>query len=388
VHLVSAGKAAWLMAHAFCAERRVESGVVSGLRVPGRALPEKLVHYDGGHPSPNSASDRAARGALQIAAVSREGGTLVVLLSGGASAMLAGPAAGITLEDKATTAQALMSAGVAIDGLNCVRKHLSTIKGGRLARAARRVLTLAISDVHWPIEDDPTVIGSGPTVADPSTFTDALDVIRRAGAPVPEAVTLRLVRGARGELDETPKPGAPGLEQSTYHIIGGRAHAMLGARARALALGYTVVVVEKPTRGEARDAATAFVESALHAGLDRTMPLCVIASGETTVRVRGDGRGGRNQEFALAAVPALARSRSAVLASIGTDGIDGPTDAAGAVVDSGTEARARHAGLSWEDALARSGAYDFFHPLGDLVTWGPTGTNVGDVQVMVVDQNW
>jgi glycerate-2-kinase len=346
-----------------------------------------LAHYDGGHPWPNEASETAGRRALDIARLSHAGCPLVVLLSGGASSMLAVPARGITIEDKARTARELMAAGVAIDGLNCVRKHLSNIKGGRLACAARRTVTLAISDIHWPIEDDPSVIGSGPTVGDPSTFADALEVVRRSGANVPDAVGMRLVRGANGELADTPKPGAQGLEQATYHVIGGRAQAMRGARARALALGYVVHVIEPPTRGEARAAAAVFIDAALHARADRTTPLCVIASGETTVRVRGDGRGGRNQEFALAAVPALARLESAVLASAGTDGIDGPTDAAGAVIDVTTQARAESAGLSWQQALAQNGAYDFFKPLGDLITWGPTGTNVGDVQVMVIDVN-
>lgn len=301
--------------------------------------------------------------------------------------MLAVPVAGIALADKARAARALMNAGSPIHALNCVRKHLSAIKGGRLASLARRTVTLAISDVSWPVEDDPSVIGSGPTVADPSTFAEALEVIRSAGAAVPPAVHAWIARGAAGELEETPKPGARELRQSTYTVIGNRRVAMSGARARAEELGYAVHIIEPPTRGIARDAAKLFVESVQRARADATGPLCVIASGETTVHVRGNGRGGRNQEFALAAAPLLAGIESAALGSVGTDGIDGPTVAAGALVDTTTLTRAERAGLSWDRALANNGAYDFFAPLDDLITWGPTGTNVGDVQVMVM-ANW
>lgn len=384
MYLVAAGKAAWPMTRAFCATReRIAAGVVSGPRDPGfTGVPPRIDDLGGAHPWPDAASERAGRRALEIAAASRRGGTLVVLLSGGASSMLAVPADGITLEDKAASTRALMDAGTPIDRVNCVRKHLSAIKGGQLAAAAGQVVTLAISDVHGPVEDDPTVIGSGPTVPDPTTFGDAMDVIGQSRARMPSAVIERISRGAAGEIADTPKGGASGL--SAYRVIGTRTLAMEGARARAVDLGYSVHVIAPPTQGEAQVAARLFVESALRAAAHATRPVCVIASGETTVHVRGGGRGGRNQEFALAAVPLLSDAPAAALGSAGTDGIDGPTDAAGAVADTGTLARAEAMGLSWADALRRNASYDFFAQLEELIMWGPTGTNVGDVHVMMV----
>lgn len=362
---------------------------MAGPRVGTEPLPDGVEWFGAGHPSPDAASEAAGRRALSIADRSATEGTLIVLLSGGASSMLAVPAPTLSLADKIATARALMNAGVPIADLNCVRKHLSAIKGGRLAARAGRTIAWAISDVHGPIADDPAVIGSGPTVADPSTCADALAVVRRAGvAPgLPPRVLAHLEAGR----DETPKPGDSRLRNSSYVVIANRHLAMDGAARAARALGYEVEVIEPATGGEARDAGAAFVSAALG---DRAKgpapfgPRCIIASGETTVRVRGSGRGGRNQEFALAAVPLLAalapRNRAAVLASAGTDGIDGPTDAAGAIADTSSALRALRTGVQWDAALQSNGAYDFFDPLGDLIVWGPTGTNVGDVHVMLI----
>jgi hydroxypyruvate reductase len=294
------------------------------------------------------------------------------------------PADNLLLSDKVAAAQALMNAGVAIADLNCVRKHLSAIKGGRLATAAATTITLAISDVHGPKADDPAVIGSGPTVADPTTFADAIRVVRDAGVAsiVPSRVVAHLERAA----DETPKPGDPRLSAAVFEMIGNRHVAMDGAAAEARSRGYVVKILEQATTGEARRAGPAFAASALRDAGEE--PICVIASGETTVHVRGSGRGGRNQEFVLAAAPLVSTmghpSRVVALASAGTDGIDGPTDAAGAVVDTTTVTRALRAGLGLDDALESNGAYDFFQPLGDLIVWGPTGTNVGDLHVMLM----
>ena len=298
--------------------------------------------------------------------------------------MLAVPATGLSLEDKMVTARALMKAGAAIAELNCVRKHLSAIKGGRLAAAAAgRTVTLAISDVHGPIADDPAVIGSGPTVGDPTTFADALRIVHQMGVKesLPARVLAHLERGS----DESPKPRDERLRHSHYEVIGSRQLAMDGAVRQATALGYDVHVLREATSGEAREAGERFATAAL--ALRKGKRTCVIASGETTVRVRGGGRGGRNQEFALGAVPAIdsaAQESIVVLASAGTDGIDGPTDAAGALVDTTTTTRATERGLRAEAALKENGAYDFFDPLGDLIVWGPTGTNVGDLHVVLI----
>jgi hydroxypyruvate reductase len=313
-----------------------------------------------------------------------EAALLLVLLSGGASALLVAPADGVTLDDKVATGRVLMRAGAAIDALNCVRKHLSDIKGGQLGAAAARSATLAISDVHGPVSDDPSVIGSGPTVADPTTFADACAVIEDVDA-IPERVRTRLKRGAEGHLPETVKVGDPRLAAASYAVIGNRLTALGGARAAAEALGYAVAVVEEPLVGESRHASREFIARARAVAADSARPLCVLAAGETTVTVTGDGLGGRNQEFVLAATPSIGSlGRAAVLASAGTDGIDGPTPAAGALLDSTTLRRSQLMGLDWESTLARNDAYHFFEPLGDLLLWGPTGTNVGDVQVLLI----
>lgn len=382
--VVAAGKGAWPMAQGLAgAGTRVTSGLIAGPRTSAGAIPPGFEWLPGAHPTPDPVSVDAGALALALAAESR-GGVLAMLLSGGASSMLALPAAGVSLADKIATARALMRAGAAIAELNCVRKHLSAIKGGRLAAAATETITLAISDVHAPVEDDPTVIGSGPTFADSSTFADALRIVTQVfpDADVPSGVVALLERGARGEIEDTPKPGDPRLARLTYHVLANRHTAMNGAVHAARALGFDVRVVAAATAGEARDAGRRFAATALDVAGRR--PACVIASGETTVRVTGPGRGGRNQEFALGAVAALRDRAPAVLASIGTDGVDGPTDAAGAIVDSTTEARAREGGLSIDAALERNDTYPLFERLGDLVGWGPTGTNVGDLHVLLI----
>ena len=344
--------------------------------------------FAAGHPSPNADSAAAAEAALELAHQSRDTGGLLVLLSGGASAMLVAPAHGISLEEKVATATRLMHAGAAIHELNCVRKHLSRIKGGQLAAAAGRTITLALSDVHAPIADDPSVIGSGPTVADDTTFADALKIVGRYGITLPDAVRAHLDRGGIGQADETIKSGDLRLGASTYTLVGNRLMAVEGAARAAESAGYRVVVFPDPTTGEARDAARRFLEAAAEVARGATRPMCVIGSGETTVTVRGTGLGGRNQEFGLAGASALSlvdpTDREVVLASAGTDGIDGPTDAAGVVVDRETVSRGTAAGLDWRTALDNNDAYHFAAATGDLIIWGPTGTNVGDLHVLLV----
>ncbi len=368
----------------------IVQGIVAGPKVGPEALPDRFEWFPAGHPDPNDASIAAGRRALEIARLTEPDPSLVVLLSGGASALLVNPAPGLSLDDKMTTARVLMNAGVAIDGLNCVRKHLSALKGGRLGAEAWRSLTLAISDVHGPVPDDPSVIGSGPTVADPTTYADALDIVRRAEAgssrrdAVPSAVVAHLERGARGAVPETIKPGDHRLSRAEFRIIGNRLTAIEGAQRAAERLGYTVAVLPGATHGEAREAGEKFLGEATRLASAVQGPVCVLAAGETTVNVKGSGRGGRNQEFALALTPHLAgRSRPVTVASVGTDGIDGPTDAAGAIVDRSTLNRAVAVGNDWRAFLAGNDAYHFFGPLGDLIEWGPTGTNVGDLHVFL-----
>ncbi len=344
--------------------------------------------FAAGHPSPNAASAAAGEAALELAQGSRDRGGLLVLLSGGASAMLVAAADGLTLAEKVEATTRLMHAGAAIHELNCLRKHLSRIKGGKLAAAAGRTITLALSDVHAPVADDPAVIGSGPTVPDDTTFADALEIVRRYDVTLPARVRAHLERGANGQAEETIKSGDRRLEASTFTLVGNRLMAVGGAVRAAESAGYEVIVLPDPTTGEARDAVRRFLEAAAAATRGATRPMCVIGSGETIVTVRGTGLGGRNQEFGLAGATSLplveAGGRTAVLASAGTDGIDGPTDAAGVVVDRETLSRGAAAGLDWRAALDNNDAYHFAAAADGLIVWGPTGTNVGDLHVLLV----
>jgi glycerate 2-kinase len=300
--------------------------------------------------------------------------------------LMALPADGISLEEKQRTSARLLNEGAEIRALNILRKHLSAIKGGQLAaRAGGAVITLAVSDV---VGDDLSAIGSGPTVPDGSTFRDALGILDRYGgrASYPEAVVARLGRGAAGDLPETPKAGDRRLARSTASVIGGSRTAVEGARAEAIARGYTVHVIETPVLGEARVAGRGLVETALQLRDSHTGPLCILAAGETTVRVSGTGKGGRNQECALAMARGIHRlGMLTVAASVGTDGVDGPTDAAGAMVDTTTLTRADAAAIGSPEAfLDHNNSYAFFAALGDLIRTGPTNTNVGDVQIILM----
>jgi hydroxypyruvate reductase len=311
---------------------------------------------------------------------------LLVLISGGGSSLMALPAPGIPLDAKQRTARILMEQGADIYELNTVRKHLSAIKGGQLALAARgSVLTLAVSDV---VGDDLSVIASGPTVADDSTFAAALDVLERRGGHViyPEPVVHRLMRGASGDVAETPSSGDERLARAVATVIGPQRGAIDGARRAAEALGYQVHVIPEPVTGEARAAAREHIARTASAIAAMPRPAGGLASGETTVTVKGTGKGGRNQEFAFAMAQSLsALGPRVAAASVGTDGIDGPTDAAGAIVDPTTFERAAAAGLATpEDYLNNNNTYEFFDRIGDLIRTGPTNTNVGDLQVILV----
>jgi hydroxypyruvate reductase len=371
VDVLAVGKAATPMLDAFLAE------AVAPVRI-ARVL-------GGAHPIPDERSVAAAHTALAVAAGVSERDLLVVLLSGGASSLMALPAEGITLAEKQQTAKLLLSHGAEIHHLAAVRKHLSAVKGGHLAAATPgSVLTLAVSDV---VGDDLPSIGGGPTLADGTTFAAALGVLEEYGGAgaYPPAVVARLEHGTAGDLPETPKPGDPALARSHARVIGGRHSALDGARRAAEALGYQVQVIGDPVVGQARVAGEKLVHvaSAFRRKERRT---CVLAAGETTVRVTGSGTGGRNQECALGMARALeAFGRHAVAASVGTDGVDGPTDAAGAIVDTTTLARARAAGLDPARYLNDNNTYAFFDQLDDLIRTGPTNTNVGDVQVILIE---
>ncbi len=386
VRLIAAGKAAPAMALA--AARSLGARLRAGLVVATHRvdLTDPLDCLVGEHPRPGPGSLAAGRRALEVSQSAAGDDLLLVLLSGGASSLMAVPADGLQLEDKSAATATLLRAGAGIHELNVVRKHMSAIKGGWLAAGSRApCVTLVVSDV---VGDDLSIIASGPTVPDPSTFADAERILLRYGGrdAFPKPLTALIEEGVRGRRPETPKPGDPRIERSSARVIGGREDAMRGAEAAARSRGYHPVVLGPPIVGEARVAGRAHALAVTGRPFDLPGRACIISSGETTVRVVGSGRGGRNQEFALAAVDTLAAcQRPAALASVGTDGVDGPTDAAGAIVDSTTLFRAQGLGLGdparYVDA---NDSYQFFAGLGDLILSGPTGTNVGDLQIILL----
>ena len=341
----------------------------------------------GAHPLPDTTSEEAARAALEVAAATQPGELLIVALSGGASAMMAAPASGVTLKDKIAVTSALMRAGAGIRELNVVRKHLSIIKGGGLLRAVNPeagVIAIILSDVPG---NDLGTIGSGPLAADASTYAEAIGVMkrRRVWGKVPESARDRLERGAAGEIAETVKPRDLLLGRVTNVIAGDNRLAVEAAAAAATSLGYRVESW-RDLEGEADVAGRELAEYL--AALPGDQRIAVISGGETTVTVKGSGRGGRSQQAALAAAIELARiapERRILLMFAGTDGIDGPTDAAGAMVTPGTVARAAEGGFDAAAILANNDCYRLFQGLGDLVITGATGTNVADIVVALVN---
>jgi hydroxypyruvate reductase len=385
VHVMAVGKAADAMSAAAVDHSRlhIERALAIGTHASGPRSP-RIEWHEAAHPVPDRRSVVAAERALQFASDVRPDQWLLILLSGGASSLMALPASGITLEDKQQAVRTMLLAGADIHALNTVRKHLSGIKGGRLAAACRgATVTLAVSDV---LDDDLSVIGSGPGVGDVTTWAGAHEALEKFGGMAHSSAVRALVqRGVRGDVPESPKPGDPALARARALVIASRHDAVAAARDRAIGLGYHVLTIADAVCGEARDAAAAWFGRAKAMIQQADGPCCVLSAGETTVRVTGSGRGGRNQEFVLALADAISReSRDLIVASVGTDGIDGPTDAAGALVDPSTSGRAAAIGLAVDDCLADNNSYDFFACLGDLIHLGRTDTNVGDLQVLLM----
>lgn len=389
IFVIGAGKAGASMARAIedLLGRRITGGLVS-VKYGHTGPLERVELNECGHPVPDEAG---VRGAERIAAVARQAGRrdlVICLISGGASALLPAPAPPVTLAEKQETTRLLLACGATIHEINAVRKHLSELKGGQLARLAApaTVLALLLSDV---IGDDLDVIGSGPTAPDSSTFRSARAVLEKYGLleRVPKSVAERIERGVRGELAETPKPNDPLFRRVQNLIVGSNRLAADEAARQARKLGYRTAVLSTFIEGETRDVAlvhAAIAREIVAAGRPLRPPACLISGGETTVTLRGNGLGGRNQEFVLAAAIALSGYDRVVILSGGTDGTDGPTDAAGAVADGRTVARGRRRGLEASRFLAENDSYHFFEPLGDLVKTGPTMTNVMDIRVLLV----
>ncbi|TAL36574.1 MAG: glycerate kinase [Spirochaetes bacterium] len=366
---------------------RISAGCVSlkyGYVEPLR----KIEVIEASHPLPDAQGLKAAGTILDLISKAGERDLVISLISGGGSALLPLPAASIPLDDKIAATNLLLRSGANIHEMNAVRKHLSLVKGGNLAKAAypATVINLMISDVSG---DDMDVIASGPFVPDKSTYGDALGVLEKytLGGQVPASVRAHLDRGAAGEMEETPKPGSPVFGRVTNLIIASNIIALKAGAAVARKLGYNTVILSSVIEGETREVArmhTAIAREALLSGNPVRLPACIISGGEATVTVTGSGLGGRNMEFALQCALLLEGREGILAASIGTDGSDGPTDAAGAWADGTTCARARARGVSVNDYVANNDSYRFFKEIGDLIVTGPTNTNVMDMRIMLV----
>lgn len=385
VLLVGMGKAGAPMARAVAAilGDRLSGGIVVVKDLPAAPAPGPVRLLAAGHPIPDG---RGVAAADEIAALldgAGERDLVLAVISGGGSALLPLPVAGVTLDEIGALTGLLLRSGASIDEINALRKHLEQLKGGGLARRAApaAVATLVLSDVVGSPLD---VIASGPTVPDSATFASAYEVLERYGLvdQAPAAIVAHLRRGLAGELADTPKPGDPLFERVTTVVVGSNAQAAEAALARARAYGMHTLLLSTYVQGEAREVGRVLAAIARQLATGEgplPRPACIVLGGETTVTLRGDGLGGRNQELALAAVADLAGLPDVALVALATDGGDGPTDAAGAVVTGATLGRARQLGLNPFAALARNDAYPFFAALDDLLRPGPTETNVNDL---------
>lgn len=392
IYVLGAGKAGATMAGAIeiILGDRLTAGWVNtkyGHRIKDTQAPSRLTVHEAGHPVPDDNGVAGTHEIMRLAAQASERDLVICLISGGGSALMLAPAPGLTLQDKQAVTKLLLSCGATINELNCVRKHLSAIKGGQLARLAypAQVATLALSDV---VGNPLDVIASGPTVPDTTTFADAwaiLDGYDLVGR-LPPAVRRRLEEGVAGRIQDTPKTGDPAFAHVTNTIIGSNNLAAQAAVEHARSLGFNAMLLSTYVEGEAREVGrvlAGILREAAASGHPLPRPACIVVGGETTVTLRGTGKGGRNQELALAAALKIAGLPDVLILTCGTDGTDGPTDAAGAFAGGDTIARARAAGLDAAASLANNDSYHVFEPLGDLLITGPTGTNVNDLALLL-----
>ena len=389
IFVIGAGKAGAPMASAM--EEILGDRLTSG-RITvkyGHTVPLKKVETkEAGHPIPDEEGIAGAEGISSIASQAGERDLVFCVISGGGSALLVAPAEGITLEEKQATTSELLACGASIEEINTVRKHLSRVKGGQLARACwpATVVTLILSDV---VGDPLDVIASGPTVPDSSTFGECLEIVRRydLAGRLPVSVTERIEAGAKGALPETPKEGEKIFERVQNEIVGNSLSAVLAAGRKAEALGYTPLILSTRIEGETREVAhvhAAIFREVLATGFPLAPPACILSGGETTVTLKGKGKGGRNQEFSLAVALHIQGEDRIFFLSGGTDGTDGPTDAAGAFADGTTVERARALNLEAGRTLDENDSYPFFDALGELLITGPTNTNVMDLRICLI----
>lgn len=366
---------------------RISNGLIvtaAGYKVPTNRV--KVV--EAAHPVPDERGLAAAKRIAILLDKAGERDLVIVLISGGGSALLTLPTSGITLSDLSRTNELLLRSGAKIQELNTVRKHLSQVKGGQLAQRAfpAQVLALVLSDVPG---DHLETIASGPTALDPTTFTDARQILKRYGLweEVPPSVRARIEAGACGDIPETPKPGDQSFLKVQNAVVGSGSVAAAAAQAEGKRLGYRTLILTTTLEGEAREVGRVLATLAreeISFGRPIKPPALILAAGETTVTVRGNGKGGRNQELALSAALGIEGLSNVVIASLGTDGRDGPTDAAGGMVDGETTARLWAQGIDPRDALARNDSYTALAAAEGLIITGPTGTNVADLCFVVV----
>lgn len=388
VFVVGFGKASGAMGQAVeeVLGDRIESGWISVKY--GHGAPLRKIHlHEAGHPLPDDNSLLGARRILELLDQTGTDDLVICLISGGGSAILELPVAGVSLEDLRTLTDVLLRSGATINQVNTLRKHISQVKGGQLARRSRApIVSLILSDVIGSPLD---TIASGPTAPDATTFADALRIVEQRGvrAQLPASIVRHLERGGR-EIPDTPKVGDTAFERVQNVVIADNSIACEAALRAARDRGFNALLLSTYVQGEAREVAKVLAAIAKEIAASEhpvARPACVVAGGETTVTVRGDGAGGRNQELALAAAIELTDMEDVLILSAGTDGTDGPTDAAGAIADGSTLKRAAEKGLDVRLFLARNDAYHLFEPLGDLITTGPTNTNVNDVMLVLVD---
>ncbi len=346
----------------------------------------KLI--EAGHPVPDKNGRQGAEAIIDLVNNAGKDDLVLCLISGGGSALLPLPFPDLTLKDKQDTIKILLSCGAAIHEINAIRKHISMIKGGRLAQAAcpASLVSLILSDV---VGDNLDVIASGLTVPDSSSFDDCMKIIDKYNIQkkLPKPVVKHIKDGISGRVPETPKTGDPAFDKTHNLIIGSNIEAILAAKKKSKNLGYNTIVLSSMIEGDTTHVAhihTAIAKEIIQTGNPIPSPACILSGGETTVTIKGKGLGGRNQEFALVAAMDIAGAKNIVVLSGGTDGTDGPTDAAGAIADTNTLSRAMTMGLNPDHFLANNDSYHFFQKLGDLLITGPTNTNVMDIRIILV----
>jgi len=389
IFIVGTGKATAAMAGA--TEKILGKHLSTGCITVKKGYTEKLTKteiIEAGHPLPDKHSQTGAKKIIRLLSTAGDKDLVISLISGGGSALLTLPAPPLTLKQVQSVSSLLMECGATIHEINGVRKHLSRIKGGRLAQMASpaTVVNIMISDV---VGDNPDIIASGPFMPDESTFADALETIEKYHLTdkVPGPVLTRLTAGTRGDIAETPKKNAPAFQKTVNVTIASNRIALKAAKRAAERIGYQAIILSSLFEGDTKDLAFFHSRIALevHPAADPVPPpACIISGGETTVQVKGNGLGGRNMEFALHSAVFIDGYDKITVASIGTDGTDGPTDAAGAVADGLTLKRAREMALSPEAYIKKNDSYHFFKKLNDLIITGPTNTNVMDIRIMLI----